>query len=160
MTFLDLDERWRVRFASEAVLPMPRARAWRRLRDFERFACQDYFHKRVLLQDPVVRRGTRFLLEHRALGIGFMRRGRILSWREGYSYAFSDLSLRDPRRGFPHVFRYSLAEAGRNATRLKVELSGRWTATFVPRDTTRLWLYVAATKIARSVRGSLLAPDS
>ena len=157
---LTLDDRWRVRFAAEAVLPVPRQALWEQLRNFERIVCRDYFHKRVHLQDRSLGPGARYLLEHRALGIGFMRRGRILSWEEGRSYAFSDLSLRGPTVGFPHVFRYSLVGEGPRATALRTEFSGRWTATLWPRETVRLWLYLAGLKIERSVRAALLTPAS
>ena len=44
-----LDRRWRVRLVAEIDLPFGADVAWESLRDFERFACLDLFHRAARL---------------------------------------------------------------------------------------------------------------
>ena len=74
------------------------------MRDFSWFTTLDPFHVRVRVIAPSYKPGARLVIEHRFLGIGFKRVGRILKWTEGSGYCFSDLSTIDARTGFPHVY--------------------------------------------------------
>jgi hypothetical protein len=82
-----------------------------------------------------------------------------LEWREGRSYAFSDLSWRGPRRGFPHVYRYALCDAAPGRCRLRVEVNGLWTARRLPRPLVRLWLLWIHAKTALSIRAALMRDE-
>ena len=66
--------------------------------------------------------------------------GRILTWHEGHSYSFSDLSLRGAQVGFPHVYEYRVISLGIDCSRLTVTVRGRWTATWIPLPARRSWL--------------------
>src|SRR5262249_9789749 len=108
---------------------------WEIIADLPRFACIDPFHSRIRVLGPALKPGVDLVLEHCAFGISFLRFGRLLSWREGHGYAFSDLSAHGPRRGFPHVFFVTLSPGESGAckgTRLTVTVRGKWTARYVP----------------------------
>jgi hypothetical protein len=150
---------------AELDLPLSARTAWGRLRDFSRFASHDYFHAEVCIEGGAPRRGAALAIRHRFLAFGVDRVGRILRWREfdpadthPAGYSFSDLSARGPRRGFPHVFTYSLRPAGRKDDRCRLEIAvrGRWTAP-VPRWAAKLWLWWVFAHVVLSVRNSLLA---
>lgn len=95
-------------------------------------------------------------LSHRYMGLRFERVGRILSWREGIGYAFSDLTRRGPRAGFPHVFSFRLEPVDDGHCRLHVRVRGLWTARAIPRWLARLWLWWVFSHIPRSVEAELL----
>ncbi|MBI4606642.1 MAG: SRPBCC family protein [Planctomycetes bacterium] len=113
---------------------------WRRAGDFAAFARIDPFHRAVTVLGGGPRQGAPITLEHRVLGHSFLRHGRILRWDRGKGYAFSDLSARGKRRGFPHVFKVALEPRGERASRLVVEVRGKWTAPWTPRWLVRAWL--------------------
>lgn len=146
-------------------LPLSARAAWGRLRDFTRFASHDYFHADVRVAGGVPRVGAALAIRHRFAGFGVGRVGRILRWREfdpadprPAGYSFSDLSARGPRHGFPHVFAYDLAPAGKanDRCRLRIVVRGRWTAP-VPRWAARLWLWWVFGHVVLSVRNAFLA---
>jgi hypothetical protein len=150
-----VDRRWRVRLVVELDLPIDASTAWLSVSDFRRYACLDIFHRRLELNGQP-RAGATFTLEHGLLGLRLTRAGRVLHWHEGRSYAFSDLSRRDSRKGFPHVYIYTLTplETGRCSFRLEVR--GRWTARFLGRPLVRLWLGWILLKTATSIHNELL----
>ena len=83
---------------------------------FADFVTIDPFHSRVIVLGPELRPGVALALEHRAFGLKFLRFGRLLSWREGRGYTFSDLSGRGGARGFfPHVFDFAVEPAATEA---------------------------------------------
>ena len=49
---------WRVTCCGTVEVPAPAAAVWGRLRDFRRFAAQDFFHAAVRVEPPGVRRGA------------------------------------------------------------------------------------------------------
>ncbi len=100
MMRIELDRRWVVNLHASFSLPIDAATVWRYMCDFQRFVCLDFFHQAVHLNGPAPRVGTHLRIEHRFVCFAVQRIGRILSWRDGRSYAFSDLSHR-PGRGFP-----------------------------------------------------------
>ena len=156
MIRVGVDRHWRVRLCAELDLPIGADAAWRSIRDFRRFACLDIFHRRVDLDGPCPRAGQSFRLEHGLAGLSLTRVGRIVHWHEGRSYAFGDLSRRDPRKGFPHVYIYALTPLGSDRCRFRLEVRGRWTARFLGRPLVRLWLAVILLKTAASIHNELL----
>jgi hypothetical protein len=137
-------------------VPRPAAEVWREISDLPRFLCIDPFHVRVVLYGPAPAAGVRMGLEHRAFGVALWRRGRLLRWEEGRGYAFSDLSLRGPERGFPHVFflRIEEAEEG-SASRVAIDVRGKWTATWLPVTLGQWWLRYVMREHARLLRMAL-----
>lgn len=162
---VDYGSQGRVRLQATFELPMAAEHVWSELRDFERYACQDLFHKRVVFaqQGPKSEvgagAGADFALEHRFLGVGFWRAGRILKWRPGRGYAFSDLSLRDKRLGFPHTYEYDVVASGRERSRFRLHVNGQWTARFIPFPVIEFWLGCILLKTALSIRNSLLLAE-
>ncbi len=112
--------------------------------DVRRFLTIDPLHAEALFPDlpegTAPRPRDRLILRHRFLGFGPDRVGRLLAWREGQSFAVSDLSRRGVRVGFPHICAYAVAPLSQRSSRLTVVARGRWTATWVPRWLARLWL--------------------
>jgi hypothetical protein len=144
----------RVRLALELVVPRPRAEVWALVANAPRFLCIDPFHARVVVLDPPLRPGASLALEHRAFGVRLWRFGRLLRWDEGRGYAFSDLSARGPRCGFPHVFFVTVTPAPgpAAATVVRIEVRGRWTARWVPVWLRISWLQFVAGDHARLLR--------
>lgn len=130
-----------VRAWIEMRLSLGPERAWGLVGDFARFAVVDPFHGRVQISGAVPRRGAALLIEHSAFGLAFFRRGRLLRWAENESLAFSDLSARGPRSGFPHVFSVTLEPLGESSSMLRVEVRGKWTARWIPRPLARAWVF-------------------
>jgi hypothetical protein len=129
---------------------------WPIVADLPRFATIDPFHGRVIVLGPALGPGVALALEHRAFGLAVMRFGRLLSWREGRGYAFSDLPARDPSRGFfPHVFDVAAEPSGEDRTRLTVRVRGRWNSRLVPRRLGRWWLRWVCREHARLLRKAL-----
>lgn len=156
MIRIAIDRSWHVRLVGEFDLTFDAASAWLSLRDFHRFACQDMFHRSVVLNTPRPVAGASLVLDHRLLGIGFARVGRILHWHEGRSYAFSDLSRRDPRKGFPHIYIHTLDPIDAARCRFRLEVRGLWTARFLGRTLTRGWLAWIMLKTTLSIHNAFL----
>lgn len=156
MIRIDLYPSWRVRLVRRVELPMTAAAAWHHLRDFGRFACMDLFHRRVEFLDGRGREGREFRLPHGLPGLEIIRHGRILQWREGRGYAFSDLSRHGPRRGFPHVYRYALFPRPGGRSIFHLEVTGLWTLRWLPRALVAAWLGLVLRKTARSIETALL----
>ena len=147
----------RVDCRAAVPLSVPARRAWGQLRDFRRYASHDYFHADVRVAGGVPRAGAAVRLTHRFGCFRVERTGRILRWREGDGWAFSDLSRRGPRSGFPHVFAARVEPAGDRRSTLHLTVAGRWTAEWVPLWARRLWLaWVFAYVVART-RSEVLA---
>jgi len=115
---------------------------WPIIADLPRFLTIDPFHDRVTLQRLPAGKGVDLVLSHNAFGRRFLRFGRIIAWSEGQGYAFSDLSGRDPRAGFPHVFvvRIAAKESNPNLCSLNIRIRGRWTSRWVPALIGRIWV--------------------
>ena len=106
----------RVDLRIELEVARPPAEVWARVADFPEFVTIDPFHSRVIVLGPELRPGVALALEHRAFGVKFLRFGRLLRWREGRGYTFSDLSGRSGGRGFfPHVFDFAVEPAAAGA---------------------------------------------
>ena len=69
---------------------------WARMADLPAFVTIDPMHDRVIVQGPGVelKPGVELTIEHVAFGISFFRFGKLLTWRDGCGYSFSDLSPR------------------------------------------------------------------
>jgi hypothetical protein len=128
---------------------------WGQLRDFRRYAAQDLFHAEIKIEGGLPRAGAVLRLSHRYCGLRVPRHGRILFWREGVGFSFSDLSFRGPRHGFPHVFTFRI-EPLPNGTRLQIRVTGLWTPRFCPRQLARLWLLWVFRQVVRCVHNELL----
>lgn len=136
-------------------VPRPCGEVWRIVADLPGFLCIDPFHARVCVLGPRLEAGASLVLEHRAFGLTFLRFGRLLRWDEGRGYAFSDLSVRGPGRGFPHAF-FVTVERGEGArTWLRVRVRGRWTARWLPLGLGQLWLRYVCAEHARLLRAAL-----
>jgi hypothetical protein len=144
-------------------LPLPPGVVWGQLRDFRRFASHDYFHAGIDIEAGIPRRGAALRLTHRYLFVSIPRVGRILRWREWNAetasgeYAFSDVSLRGPRHGFPHVLSYRLRGSGVNHSQLQIIVRGRWTARWLARGVTRIWLWWVFAHVVARVRNDFAA---
>lgn len=148
----------RVSLRMELDVPGSLEQVWAVVSDLPRFGCIDPFHSRITVLGPELRPGVDLALEHRAFGRTFLRFGRLLYWHEGLGYAFSDLSARGPKHGFPHVFFVAIQPAavgGDNRTRLVIEVRGKWTARWVPRLVRGWWLKYVFAEHARLLRAAL-----
>lgn len=140
-------------------VPLSGSKTWGQLRDFRRFARQDFFHGEIEIDghpDGVPRAGSTLRLTHRFFLFRVRRVGRICRWAEGSGFAFSDLSPRGPRHGFPHTLSYRVEPLTAASCRLHVRVSGRWTARWIPRPFARLWLRWVMQFIVQRVEAELL----
>jgi hypothetical protein len=132
---------------------------WDVVRDLPRFLTVDPFHDEVVLMRERPAAGVDLTLSHNAFGRRFLRFGRILAWREGVGYTFSDLSPRGPRVGFPHVFIVRVEPAaectGQPKSRLTIRIRGRWTSRLAPVWLGRLWIRLVCFEHARLLRKGL-----
>jgi hypothetical protein len=149
---IEIDNRWRVTAADSLEIPLSAPTLWGQMRDIRRFLAMDPLHAKVRFVDAphgrLPRTGDQLVLEHRLLGVGVDRIGRLLKWREGRGYAISDLSRRGMRVGFPHVCMYEVHSIADDCSRLTIAVRGRWTARRLPRWLVRLWIawVLAATR--------------
>lgn len=128
----------------EIAIPISKNKLWEIISNLENFLCIDPFHSRIVIMGTRICQGTDIALEHQVLGFRFLRFGRILSWREGQGYAFSDLSAKGPRIGFPHVFFIEISPLCEkekfNYSQLSITVKGKWTVRWVPRVLRHWWL--------------------
>ena len=127
---------------------------WEQVRDLPRFLTIDPFHDQVTLMRDEPAKGVDLVLSHNALGRRFFRFGKIIGWREGVGYTFSDLSPRGPRVGFPHVFMVKI-EPIEQHSRLTICIRGRWTSRVAPVWLGRLWIRLVCREHARLLRKGL-----
>lgn len=135
----------------------PAAEVWSLISDLPRFLTIDPFHDQVTLMRDQPAVGVDLVLSHNAFGRRFLRFGRIIAWREGSGYTFSDLSPRGPKHGFPHVFMINLQPLATPdeklpLTRLTIHVRGRWTSRLVPAWLGRLWVWLVVREHARLLR--------
>lgn len=147
---ISITPRGRVTASRSFIVPLTARQLWGQMRDVEHFIAIDPLHQDVSMnrQGLPTPRGASLTIPHRLLGLGPTRIGRILQWREGSGFAFSDLSRRGVRKGFPHVCSYWIEPLSNDSCQLTVNAVGRWTARWVPRPLARLWLWwvLAATE--------------
>ena len=136
-------------------VPLPAVAVWGQLRDFPRYAQQDFFHAEMCIEGGIARQGAALTMRHRFAGFTVCRVGRICQWREGERFSFSDLSTRGPRSGFPHVFSCRVRPVADSATDVDIRVRGKWTAR-VPRLLARLWLAWVFGHIVRQTEQQLL----
>ncbi|MBW3598491.1 MAG: SRPBCC family protein [Planctomycetes bacterium] len=141
----------------EADIAAPPDVVWRRASDLPRFLVIDTFHDRVTLMRPRPAAGVDLVLSHNAFGRRFLRFGRILKWEEGRKYAFSDLSPRGPRHGFPHVFFVSVEPLSEEpiTTRLTITVRGKWSSRWIPITLGRRWVWLVTRDHARLIRKAM-----
>jgi hypothetical protein len=158
---VQIDDRWRVNAAISFDLPISAPTLWGHMHEFQQFITHDPLHSRVLIRG---RRGTatlaspfglELLISHRLLGVGPDRIGRIVRWREQQSFAFSDLSKRGTRVGFPHVCMYDIKSVSDDGCRLTFAARGRWTARWVPRLVVKVWLSWVLLETRRCIQSGL-----
>lgn len=130
---------------------------WNFISDLPRFLTIDPFHDKITLMRNQPAVGVDLVLSHNAFGRRFLRFGKVIAWREGEGYTFSDLSPRGPQRGFPHVFMIRLEaltppDDPMPLTRLTIHVRGRWTSRLVPVWAGRLWVWLVFREHARLLR--------
>ncbi len=158
MITIEITPEWRVRARAEFDVPLSAPRVWGQMRDWKRFLTIDPLHARARVTgagangSPL---GARVVIEHRLLGAGPDRIGRVLKWREGRGFAISDLSRRGPRVGFPHVCAYDVAPGGPRRSRITFRATGRWTAVRWPRAAVRLWLWWVLRSTQRRIEADM-----
>jgi hypothetical protein len=136
-------------------LPMSAGMTWGQLRDFRSSAMHDPFHAKIEIHGGLPVAGARLTILHRQLLWHTTRAGRILRWKEGSGFAFSDLSVRNPAEAFPHVLSYHLEAVDSARCKLHVFVGGRWTAP-IWRWLGRLWLWWVFLHVVRTVEVKLL----
>jgi hypothetical protein len=141
-------------------IPHSQADLWNLISDLPSFLTIDPFHDQVTLMRDQPAKGVDLVLSHNAFGRRFLRFGKIIAWREGCGYTFSDLSSRGPKRAFPHVFMIQLqplspADAANPLTRLTVQVRGRWTSRVAPAWLGKLWVRLVCREHARLLRKGL-----
>jgi hypothetical protein len=136
-------------------LAVPAHSVWGQLRDFHRYAQQDIFHTDIAIAGGVARAGAELTMSHRLAGFGVERVGRILYWREGVGYSFSDLSPRGPHHGFPHIFSYRIKPAKERCT-LIILVRGKWTSRFIPRVLAWFWLKWVFSRVVHNIENDLM----
>ena len=156
MTVVRVERNWRVLCRASVELPVTASAAWGQIRDFRRFAMQDFFHAAVRVDPGGVRRGAALEIDHRFGPFAVTRVGRILQWRENHGYSFSDLSRAGPRSAFPHLYRYHIAPTSLSSCVVEITIAGLWTARWLPRPLVVAWLRWVFTHIVRSVHNTLL----
>jgi hypothetical protein len=145
----------RVTCRATVDLPMSASVAWGQLRDFRTTAAHDPFHVKIEIECGVPRAGAPLKILHRYLLLESMRVGRILRWREGSGFAFSDLCRTDASRAFPHVLSYELEPISQNACRLHIYVGGKWTP-YIPPWMGQLWLRWVFSQLVRTAENQLL----
>ena len=153
---ISLQPNGQVRMRKDIRFPVSIEQAWQTVSKVESFACLDFFHREIRHLDRRDHPLGRVLIDHRFLGVRVTRKGRVFGWREGSGYGFTDLSCRDKRRGFPHVYIFRLRREGNDRCSLRIEIKGRWTAGWMPRSLVALWLQLIFTKIAVSASRIIL----
>ena len=151
MIRVTVGKRGRVECFARLELPLSARQAWGQLRDFRRFAAQDFFHAVVRVAGGAARAGATIEIPHHFGPFRVTRVGRIIWWEEGRGYGFSDLSRRNARAGFPHAYRYELRPLEGDTCCLEITIRGRWTLRLLPRWAVRLWLLWVFSHIARRV---------
>ncbi len=120
--------------------PLSPAALWKRISNLPVFLTIDPFHERITLMRDRPAAGVHLVLHHNAFGRRFDRFGRILRWSEGQGFTISDLSGRNKRSGFPHIFIYQIESSDAGCATLHVEITGRWTSRWIPIWMGRLWI--------------------
>lgn len=156
MVTIELSPQYRVRASARVNIPLTASAVWGQMRDFAWFTTLDPFHARMRVMSPELRPGARIVIEHRFLGIGFNRVGRVLQWNEGSGYGFSDLSKRGVRVGFPHIYQYEARPLGNCRSCIQVTVRGRWTSKWLPRVLVSAWLRFVMAHLAARIRIAML----
>ncbi len=153
---LTVDANRRVRVEGSVDVPLAADDVWRRMAHAEQFLCMDPLHREVrAVGGERIGPGSAIVIKHRLLGVGPDRVGRMLRWREGRGYVFSDLSARGLRTGFPHVCSYDVAPLGPKASRVTIGARGRWTTAWTPRWLIKAWLWWVVRSTEDEVRLAL-----
>lgn len=151
-----IDRAGRVRTEAEAWTPLLPASVWGEMRAFTVFAAADPFHRKIVIDGGVPRPGAGIEIVHSYLGITVRRSGRILRWREGKGFVFSDISRRGRRHGFPHIFSFDLRPDPRGGSTIHLDVRGRWTAMWIPRPFIFLWQWWVMLQIRDAIQTHLL----
>jgi hypothetical protein len=131
---------------------------WTQIADLDTFLTIDPFHHKVTLMRPAAAVGVDLVLSHNAFGRRFLRFGRILRWHEGREYAFSDLSSKGVRHGFPHVFFVRIEPPPAHVPdgcRLAITVRGKWTSRTIPKWLGLCWLRYVCSEHARLLRKAM-----
>ena len=156
MMSVHVDAQRRVRLQASFDVPASRDVVWRSISDFKRMVCTDHFHTAVVFTKGEIHAGGEFNILHKFLGFAVTRRGRILRWKPGHGYAYSDLSIEDPGSAFPHVFFLDLLAKTPTRCNVSVRVAGRWTTRWVPQSLTRLWLWWNLIGLRHGIENAIL----
>ena len=147
----------RIDLAIEIDTPRTTAEVWALLADLPRFVAIDPLHGRVIVLGPALVPGVELAIEHVVFGITRFRFGKLLTWRDGCGYSFSDLSPKGALGLFPHVFDFAIEPGAREglATRLTVRVRGKWTSRWLPCWAGRCWVHYVSREHALMLREAL-----
>lgn len=144
MIRVKVDRKRRVVADARVTTPLAFQRLAGEASEMTSFIQHDLFHDRMTADrygpdgQPALR--SRLRIRHRLLSLSVMRVGRLL-WRDSRrGFGFSDLSARDPRRGFPHTCHYRLSEDAAGRGVVTIGIRGRWTARVWPRWAAALYI--------------------
>jgi hypothetical protein len=141
---IDISPSWRIHARGSVDVPLSATAVWGQMRDIAEFLCIDPLHSRVLAPPGLsgaMLLGSSIIIQHRFLGIGVDRIGRVLRIDDGHGFVVSDLSIRGTRVGFPHVCIYRLEPLTPDRSRIHITARGKWTATWLPRLFIKAWLW-------------------
>jgi hypothetical protein len=154
---IQCDHNGRVLAAVSIDLPLPAISVWGQMRDLPGFATLDLFHDQIEIvagDEPCnhAAAGIALRIHHRFGPCRLIRIGRILKWREGCGYSFSDLSARGRSIGFPHIYTYTIRPRSAGTSRLSLMVTGRWTAHWIPTALRKAWLWLVMAQTAAILR--------
>ena len=133
----------------------PSEEVWAMLADLPRFVTIDPMHDRVIVQGTELKPGVELTIEHMVFGLTFLRFGKLLTWRDGRGYSFSDLSPKGALGIFPHVFDFAVEPVEAGGSRLTVSIRGKWTSRWLPRRLALFWIGYVSREHARMLRAAL-----
>ena len=136
----------------EIEVARPIEELWTMLADFPRFVTIDPLHTRIVVQATELKPGVELTIEHVVFGLTFLRHGKLLTWRDGRGYSFSDLSVKGALGIFPHVFDFAIEPIDGAGSRLTVSVRGKWTTRWFPRWLGLRWIGYVSREHARMLR--------
>lgn len=150
----------RVFAEARLVVPVPPERVAAEMDCLRHFITHDLFHARLTAEaygdDGEPMRGSRVWIEHRFFGLRIVRVGRLLWRTRGRGFGFSDLSVRDPGRGFPHTCHYRLRRCDGDRSAVSIVVAGTWTMRVVPRPVAKTYIATVLALSGVAMRNHLL----
>lgn len=157
MLSIRITRSYRVSCVCRIDLPDSSDAVWQRLTPWTISSTWDPFHRRMIELDGADQIGGRIIIDHRFGPICLARTGHLLRLRPQQGFSFSDLSLKDNQKGFPHTYKYDLAPTTTGGTRLTVRVQGKWTLR-IGRPLVMLWLYWVMLQLRQKLKANLTQP--